>query len=69
MSLTGTTGKYQDDIEALEKLPLTRYERIFRIFTQGKDGKQFYFYNILNKLEFTKKVSSVNRKYWFLFCH
>jgi hypothetical protein len=56
MSLTGTTGKYQDDIEALEKLPLTRYERIFRIFTEGKSNKQFYFYNILNKIEFPDNI-------------
>jgi hypothetical protein len=56
MSLTGTTGKYQDDIEALEPLPLTRYERIFRIYTEGKNGKQFYFYNILNKIEFPDNI-------------
>ena len=56
MSLTGTTGKYQDDIEALKTLPLTRYERIFRIYTEGKNGKQFYFYNILNKIEFPDNI-------------
>jgi len=56
MSLTGTTGKYQDDIEELESLPLTRYERIFRIYTEGKNGKQFYFYNILNKIEFPDNI-------------
>ena len=58
MSLTGTTGKYQDDIEALKKLPLTRYERIFRIYTEGASGKQFYFYNILNKIEFPDNIDS-----------
>ena len=30
MSLTGTTGKYQNNIEELDRLPLTRYERIFK---------------------------------------
>ena len=58
MSLTGTTGKYQDDIEALNPLPLTRYERIFRIYTEGASGKQFYFYNILNKIEFPDNIDS-----------
>ena len=58
MSLTGTTGKYQDDIEALKSLPLTRYERIFKIYTEGKSGKQFYFYNILNKIEFPDNIDS-----------
>ena len=58
MSLTGTTGKYQDDIKALKTLPLTRYERIFRIYTEGKEGKQFYFYNILNKIEFPDNIDS-----------
>ena len=38
MSLTGTTGKYQNKIKELQKLPLSRYERIFKIFTQGKNG-------------------------------
>ena len=52
MSLTGKTGKYQDKINALADLPLSRYERIFKIYTEGKDGKQFYFYNLLNKIEF-----------------
>ena len=56
MSLTGTTGKYQGDIKALKKLPLTRYERIFRIYSEGKNGKQFYFYNILNKIEFPDNI-------------
>ena len=46
MSLTGTTGKYQDNIEELKALPLTRYERIFRIYTEGNNGKQFYFYKL-----------------------
>tara|TARA_R110000751_G_scaffold246426_1_gene346378 strand:- start:498 stop:905 length:408 start_codon:yes stop_codon:yes gene_type:complete len=58
MSLTGTTGKYQDDIEALKTLPLTHYERIFKIYTEGKEGKQFYFYNILNKIEFPDNIDS-----------
>ena len=58
MSLTGTTGKYQDEVPALPKLPLNRYERIFKVYTEGKDGKQFYFYNILNRMEFPTNIDS-----------
>tara|TARA_R100001082_G_scaffold35886_1_gene18794 strand:- start:1791 stop:2198 length:408 start_codon:yes stop_codon:yes gene_type:complete len=57
MSLTGKTGEYQDDVEALKELPLTRYERIFRVYTEGASGKQFYFYNILNKIEFPDNIN------------
>ena len=56
MSLTGTTGKYQNNIEELDRLPLTRYEKIFKVYTEGKDDKQFYFYNILNKIEFPDNI-------------
>jgi len=58
MSLTGTTGKYQDQVTGLPKLPLSRYERIFKVYTEGKDGKQFYFYNILNRMEFPTNIDS-----------
>tara|TARA_R100000329_G_C7598171_1_gene212154 strand:- start:783 stop:1190 length:408 start_codon:yes stop_codon:yes gene_type:complete len=58
MSLTGTTGKYQDQIKELPKLPLSRYERIFKVYTEGKDGKQFYFYNLLNRIEMPSNINS-----------
>ena len=58
MSLTGTTGKYQDQVKGLPKLPLNRYERIFKVYTEGKDNKQFYFYNILNRMEFPTNIDS-----------
>ena len=58
MSLTGKTGKYQDEVKVLPKLPLNRYERIFKVYTEGKDNKQFYFYNLLNKMEFPPNIDS-----------
>jgi hypothetical protein len=58
MSLTGTTGKYQDEVKGLPKLPLNRYERIFKVYTEGKDNKQFYFYNLLNKIEIPTNIDS-----------
>ena len=51
-SLTGKLGLYQDDISSLPALDITRYERIFKVHTASKEDKQFYFYNILNKIEF-----------------
>lgn len=53
-----TLGEYQDDINTLPALTLERYERIFKIYEASKDKKQFYFYNILNKLVFPENVSS-----------
>ena len=44
MSLTGKTGKYQDEVSALPDLPLNRYERIFKLFTEPNNGKEFYFF-------------------------
>ena len=58
MSLTGKTGKYQDEVSALPDLPLNRYERIFKLFTEPNNGKEFYFYNILNKIEFPSNIDS-----------
>ena len=58
MSLTGKTGKYQDQVPVLPNLPLNRYERIFKVYTEGKAGKEFYFYNILNRMEFPSNIDS-----------
>jgi len=61
MSLTGKLGKYQNTIPrsaGLSGLPITRYERLFKIYTQPNNNKQFYFYNILNKLEFPTNIES-----------
>ena len=58
MSLTGKTGKYQDEVPVLPGLPLNRSERIFKLFTQPTNGKEFYFYNILNKMEFPDNIDS-----------
>lgn len=46
------TGKYQNDIPSLSSLSIYNYERIFKIFKLSMDEKDFYTYNILNKIEF-----------------
>ena len=33
-------------------------ENLFKVYTEPTDGKQFYFYNILNKIEFPKNLDS-----------
>jgi len=46
------TGNYQNEIEALPTLGIKDYERIFKVFQQSVDDKDFYVYNILKKIEF-----------------
>ena len=57
-SITGKLGRYQDDVPALSSLDITDYERIFKVHTASTDGKQFYFYNILDKIEFPENIDS-----------
>jgi hypothetical protein len=45
-------GQYQNEITSLNELNIEDYERIFKIFKQSIDDKQFYTYNILKKIEF-----------------
>jgi hypothetical protein len=46
------TGNYQNEIESLDTLSIRDYERIFKVFKQSVDDKDFYTYNILKKIEF-----------------
>ena len=46
------TGEYRNDVPALSALSLREYERIFKVFKQSLDDKDFYTYNILKKIEF-----------------
>ena len=52
--LTGKLGKYQNEVPSLSSVDFGRYENIFKVYTEPTDGKQFYFYNILNKIEFCR---------------
>jgi hypothetical protein len=45
-------GQYRDQISALEALNIKSYERIFKVFTQSLDDKDFYTYNTLKKIDF-----------------
>lgn len=46
------TGEYQNEVPSLSTLDIRSYERIFKLFTSSVEDKDFYFYNILNKIEF-----------------
>ena len=46
------TGNYQNEIPSLETLGQRDYERIFKIFQQSVDDKDFYVYNILKRIDF-----------------
>ena len=58
MSLTGKLGKYQNKVLSLSAVDFTRYENIFKVYTEPTNGKEFYFYNILNKIEFPQNLNS-----------
>lgn len=58
MSLTGKLGKYRTEVTNLSGAKFDRYENIFKVYTQPTNGKQFYFYNILNKIELPENINS-----------
>ena len=45
-------GKYRNNIEDLDPVNIRNYDRIFKIFKSSVEDKDFYSYNILNKIEF-----------------
>jgi len=46
------TGNYRNEITSLSALDIRDYERIFKVFKESTDNKEFYTYNILKKIEF-----------------
>lgn len=44
-------GEYQNNIPSLSSLDISSYERIFKVFEAKDTNKNFYFYNILKKIE------------------
>ena len=51
-----TLGDYQNNITALSSLDTTSYERIFKVFEAKNGSKNFYFYNILKKIELPSNI-------------
>lgn len=56
-------GFYQNDVSALASLDIKSYERIFKIFKASEEGKEFYFYNILKKIEFPELDDTIIEYY------
>ena len=46
------TGNYHNEVTSLSALSIRDYERIFKVFKQSVDDKDFYTYNILKRVDF-----------------
>jgi len=46
------TGQYQNEIPSLSALQIQNYERIFKVFQESVNNKDFYIYNILKRIDF-----------------
>lgn len=57
------TGQYQNTIPSLSALSVKDYERIFKVFKASTDEKEFFYYNILKKIEFPVIDSQYIRYY------
>lgn len=57
------TGQYQNQIPSLSALSVKDYERIFKVFKASVDDKEFYYYNILKKIDFPVIDSQYIRYY------
>jgi len=44
-------GLYQNEINILPILKIGDYERIFKVYSETLENKEFYFYNILSKID------------------
>lgn len=49
-------GQYQNNISQLPGLEPYRYENIFKVYQTG--DKDYYFYNILKKIEIPKDINN-----------
>lgn len=49
-------GEYQNNIPSLSSLDISSYERIFKVFEAKDTNKNFYFYNILKKIELPTNI-------------
>jgi len=45
-------GQYQNTVPSLSALSIKDYERIFKVFKAATDDKEFFYYNILKKIDF-----------------
>ena len=50
------SGTFQNNIDTLPELELYRYENIFKVYETGE--KNFYYYNILKKIELPENLNN-----------
>ena len=70
-------GSKQNQVDELNKLNRNLYENIFNVNLVDKEGKDLYFYNILNKVifpddindEFIDEVTLTTDKPWTTFSY
>lgn len=48
------SGKYRNEIPSLSALDMKSYERIFKVYKAVSEDKEFYYYNILRKIDFSE---------------
>lgn len=48
--------KRHNQIDNLPKISNIRYENIFRVYQDSKTGKDFYWYNITNKINLPSQI-------------
>lgn len=56
-------GQYQNTVPSLSALSIKDYERIFKVFKASTDDKEFFYYNILKKIDFPVIDSQYIRYY------
>jgi len=47
-----------NQITELPRIPTTRYENLFTVYSVNKEGKDFYFYNLTNKIVLPRNIGS-----------
>jgi hypothetical protein len=45
-------GKFRNDVDGIDNVSLSHYDRIFKVYKYSIEDKEFNVYNILNKLDF-----------------
>lgn len=60
------TGQYQNQITSLPPLDIESYERIFKVYYDSYENKEFPYYNILKKIEFPELDSNLTDYHYVL---
>ena len=50
--MSDNIGYYRNELDDIDPLKLSHYERIFKVYKYTKDNKDFNVYNIMKKMDF-----------------